>query len=85
MLSRSKTVLSLIQNVEYLFYLAWKGLALIILYLVLWAFADDDALPPSGNYFHLFMIFLTAHALGKICFLVKLPPLVGMLVAGKSE
>lgn len=63
---------------------AWKVCLFIVIYLNLYAFFGQDALPPNGPYFHLFVVLLLAHLLGELSELVGLPSLFGKLVAGKS-
>lgn len=61
---------------------AWKVFALAFVFLNLWAFFGFEALPPNGQYFHLFAIFIASLVCSKLSYLLNLPPLFGMILAG---
>lgn len=64
-------------------YLGWKIFILALIYLNLWTFFGDQALPPNGDLFHMFMLFIAANICGQLSWVCNLPGLFGMLVAGK--
>jgi hypothetical protein len=70
---------------SYLCILAWQLFTLVFVYLNLWAFLGEDALPPHGTYFHLTLIFIAAQLCAKIFELCRLPGLLGMLLAGELQ
>lgn len=82
-MNRLRAFFSQIFAVSYLEFVTWKLIIFGLVFLNLWAFFGDDALPPYGSFFHLWMIFIAAHFAGKVVALFNLPPLLGMMIAGK--
>ena len=55
----------------------------VLLYLSLYVILfDSNEAIPGGNIFSLFVVFITAILAGKLVELIKLPGLLGMLIAG---
>lgn len=81
-MNQVRAFFSQIFAVSYLEFVTWKLAVLGLVFLNLWAFFGDDALPPTGSFFHLWMIFIAAHFAGKVVHLFNLPPLLGMMIAG---
>lgn len=79
---RMNEAITILSSKEYWIYLAWKIILFAFVYLNLWIFTGDHALPPNGEIFHISMIFLLAHFAGKVTWVFNLPDLVGMLIAG---
>lgn len=83
MLKRLKETKEEILTLPYLRYILWLIFLLIFVYLTLVAFFNEKALPPNGDLFHMFCLFILAHLFGKIFHIINLPSLLGMLGAGK--
>lgn len=74
---------SSVRTLDFWLVILWKVLCLALVYLILYSFFGHLALPPNGDLFHMFAIFIFAHIVGKIVKLFGLPSLFGMLVAGE--
>ncbi|GBN34252.1 Sodium/hydrogen exchanger 9B1 [Araneus ventricosus] len=60
---------------------ATQTVVLVFLYASLYGILGDDALPGS-EIFALLLLSVSAHIVGKLVSLIKLPPLIGMLIVG---
>ena len=81
-LGNLKTLAHSLLSQSFWLHLAWKICIFGFIYIVILLFFIDDALPPNGNLFHMFMLFIWANICGQLAFIFNLPPLFGMLVAG---
>lgn len=81
-MNRLRALFSQVFTISYLEFFTWKLAIFALVFLNLWAFFGDEALPPYGSLFHLWMLFISGHFAGKIATLFKMPALLGMMIAG---
>src|SRR5690348_7411268 len=56
--------------------------AFIVIWALSWSIFAKEALPPNGKFFALLVLYATAVVAGDIVELLRLPALLGMLLAG---
>lgn len=81
-MNRLRALFSQVFTISYFEFFTWKLAIFALVFLNLWAFFGDEALPPYGSLFHLWMLFISGHFAGKIATLFKMPALLGMMIAG---
>lgn len=59
-----------------------KLLVIVFIWIVLWSLTGVETLPPDGRYFVFFPIFILAWLTGDIFHVIRVPPLIGMIIAG---
>lgn len=81
-MNRLRALFSQVFTISYLEFFAWKLAIFALVFLNLWAFFGDEALPPYGSLFHIWMLFISGHFAGKIATIFNMPTLLGNMIAG---
>ena len=62
--------------------IATRGLILVISWTIAWTLFGDSTLPPDGPIYSMFVLYLTAVVIGKLCEIFYISSIFGMLVGG---